>query len=413
MTETEAKMNPRYAHDNRAPEIDRPLGGLHSVDVVVGGQYGSEAKGHATQQLIRKLGTHAKLPVLNIRVAGPNAGHTVYYGGNKLALRQLPVGVAESRRFPEGMFLGIAPGSEVLPLLLLEEIHRAKDCGAWGPDCQLIIDPEATLMVPGDAIEENALGMSTRLGSTAKGIGEARARRIMRQPGRRIGDDPEVVKMLEEEEGVVVAPLNRLYHLPQGATLRYRVVIEGTQGFGLGLHAGDYPQCTSSDCTAIDFLAMAGISPWLVPPRGLRVWVVFRPFPIRVAGHSGPLYGETTWEALGLPPEYTTVTNKKRRVGLWDASLAARAVRANGGREDKIVSQVVAVLTMADQLDPDITGATDDKLIWQNTTINPFICAIEEQTGVPVALVTTSSTTAAWLPVDLPTRASKTPDPLR
>ena len=50
-----------------------------------------------------------------------------------------------------------------------------------------------------------------------------------------------------------------------------------------------------------------------------------------MAGNSGPLKGETSWEELGLEPERTTVTNKVRRVGDWDPELLEEAIRANGG----------------------------------------------------------------------------------
>lgn len=80
-----------------------------------------------------------------------------------------------------------------------------------------------------------------------------------------------------------------------------------------------------------------------------RTWVVARVYPIRVAGNSGPMKGETTWEALGLEPEKTTVTQKIRRVGAWDADLVRRAVQANGGEKS-----VRVVITMLDQVIPEL-----------------------------------------------------------
>ncbi|HEU4441008.1 MAG TPA: adenylosuccinate synthetase, partial [Burkholderiales bacterium] len=42
-----------------------------------------------------------------------------------------------------------------------------------------------------------------------------------------------------------------------------RVVLEGTQGFGLSLlHSGTYPFCTSRDTTASGFISEAGLSPF-------------------------------------------------------------------------------------------------------------------------------------------------------
>jgi adenylosuccinate synthase len=98
---------------------------------------------------------------------------------------------------------------------------------------------------------------------------------------------------------------------------------------------------------------MAGISPWDSAVTEFEVWVVFRTRPIRVAGPSGPLPGETTWDALGLQPEYTTVTGNLRRVGAWDAERAAAAVRDNGG-----APVVRLAFTMLDQAFPEVAGET-------------------------------------------------------
>jgi adenylosuccinate synthase len=128
------------------------------------------------------------------------------------------------------------------------------------------------------------------------------------------------------------------------------VIIEGTQGYGLGLHTGFYPQTTSSDCRAIDFLAMAGISPWQAGIN-IEVILVARVYPIRVAGNSGPLMAETTWAELGLPEERTTVTNNVRRVGAWDDELVFEAIEANGG--GGFHPDVKLALTMLDHRFPD------------------------------------------------------------
>jgi adenylosuccinate synthase len=57
---------------------------------------------------------------------------------------------------------------------------------------------------------------------------------------------------------------------------------------------------------------------------------VVRSFPIRVAGNSGDLPFETTFAAIGLPEERTTVTNKVRRIGRFDPLAFRRACLLNG-----------------------------------------------------------------------------------
>jgi adenylosuccinate synthase len=72
-------------------------------------------------------------------------------------------------------------------------------------------------------------------------------------------------------------------------------------------------------------------------PRDVdEIALVLRCHPIRVAGDSGPLKGETTWaeiaKSAGLPEDYcelTTATRKPRRVGTFDPDLVKRAIDAN------------------------------------------------------------------------------------
>jgi adenylosuccinate synthase len=108
-----------------------------------------------------------------------------------------------------------------------------------------------------------------------------------------------------------------------------RIVIEGSKGYGLSLlHGGYYPKATTRDTTAASFLGEAGLSPRDVDD----VTLVLRCHPIRVAGDSGPLKGETTWREIaknaGLPKNYcelTTATKKVRRVGTFDPELVREA----------------------------------------------------------------------------------------
>jgi adenylosuccinate synthase len=112
-----------------------------------------------------------------------------------------------------------------------------------------------------------------------------------------------------------------------------RIVIEGTQGYGLSLYdGGHWPKATSRATTAAAALAETGLSPMDVD----NVVLVIRSYPIRVAGNSGPLPGETSWEAISESinaqadlREFTTVTKKLRRVGRFDASVVKAAIACN------------------------------------------------------------------------------------
>lgn len=376
--------------------------------VVVGGQYGSEAKGHVADQLSRP--EVAGDNVVVVRVAGPNAGHTVYgqcppecvagrrgedhFSGDKWIghpwrLRSVPVGAVSNRDAD----LVIAAGSEIDYDVLMSEVI-ALDSAGYQASARLLIDDQATLLEPKHIDREVEDGIQKRLGSTAKGIGAARADRIWRY-AKTWGEH---VSLATADARADTAEFMR-NRLAQGAT----VIIEGTQGYGLGLHAGHYPQCTSSDCRAVDFLAMAGLSPWAPEVTEFGVWVAARVRPIRVAGNSGPMKGETTWQDLNLPEEFTTVTKKVRRVGEWDGDLVRRAVIANGG------APVVRVaLTMVDTVFPKMINAEGLYPQYGNPTewsasvvraeVDKYIREIEAEIGAPVRLVATSPTTVIWRP---------------
>lgn len=333
---------------------------------VVGGQYGSESKGRVAGYLGRDGGVTA------VRVAGPNAGHTAYDArGHKWALRQIPV-VAVTNPHAH---LVIGQGSEIDLDVLADEIKRLDDAG-FGVTHRLYIDHTATIVTPEMKEAEGHYGgeLTKRLGSTGKGVGAARSERIWRRA-------PVAADIDDLDTCDTVGMLERC--LAAGD----HVLIEGTQGYGLGLHAGYYPFCTSSDCRAVDFLAMAGLSPWAPCVGELEVWVVARTFPIRVAGNSGPLYGETTWADLArmsngyIKPEQTTVTQMERRVGMWDAGLARSAVLANGG------PTVHVALAMFDYLYPYLAGATEVAVLSEGAWSR--IKAYEADLGARIGLIGT------------------------
>lgn len=336
---------------------------MGKLQVIVGGQYGSEGKGAIAGYLAK---TELE-PLMAVRVAGPNAGHTVYdERGNRFAFRHMPVAAVVD----PNATLCLGPGSEVDYDVLWEEILLCQERGHLVTD-RLFIDPQATLL-DGDA--HAAREQSLMFGTTGKGIGAARSDRIMRQADLVMAWDLHTLN-LEDVPGL------GWMHLRSGGTIQ----IEGTQGYGLGLHAGEYPHCTSSDCRAIDFMAMAGLSPWDQDVDELEIWIVLRTYPIRIAGNSGPLRGELSWGDLAkrtdgyIEPEYTTVTKKMRRVGEWDRALAFDAIQGNGGGG---APQVHVALTFADYVFPGLADATDPELpmgakAWIDGIAQDLACKIE------------------------------------
>lgn len=346
---------------------------MGTLQVVVGGQYGSEGKG-AVAAWLAAHDHHERMTA--VRVAGPNAGHTVIdpLTGSPVALRCIPTAAVVN---PDAM-LCIAPGSEIDLDVLRTEIEHLENDLSIKVNGRLLVDPQATILTAEHREAEGAL--VGRIGSTGKGIGAARADRTMRT-ARLAG------------EGTWGDGLGDLHDVASWcydalATAR-TVVVEGTQGYGLGLHAGHYPQCTSSDARALDFLSMAGLSPWAPSVTRFEAWVVLRTYPIRVAGNSGPMFNECSWDYVSVHAERTvtertTVTQKTRRVGHWDSALARDAIIANGGPGES----VKVALTFLDYVVPAVANRTG-AAVWDNADVRQYVQAIEADIGCRVNIVTT------------------------
>jgi len=285
--------------------------------------------------------------------------------GKTWALRQVPCAAVVSLDAK----LAIVAGSEIDMAVLVMEVAQLDNAGYRVSD-RLVVDRQATVIAPSDHTTEAHDKLTERIGSTGKGVGAARAARVMRQATLYGGEDDTAALL--------------------GGWLRSGgdVIIEGTQGYALGLHAGWYPFCTSSDCRAQDFLAMAGLAAW--EASEVEVWMAVRTYPIRVAGNSGPMRNETSWVALNLPPEHTTVTKKVRRVGAWDAQLVKQAVRANGG-----APTVRLALMMADYWWPELAGATEEGAV--GAYGRDVLSRIEQDARAKIELIGTGPSSVVWM----------------
>jgi adenylosuccinate synthase len=114
--------------------------------------------------------------------------------------------------------------------------------------------------------------------------------------------------------------------------------------------------------------------------------MVIRRYPIRVAGRSGPLKSEITWEEVakraGYPrpiAEYTTVTGNLRRIGDFDEEVVERAVEAN--------RPTGLALHGADYIDYRDYGLTSWDSLGPRTV--DFIHYLEDRFGIPVLFVFT------------------------
>jgi adenylosuccinate synthase len=280
------------------------------VTVVVGGQYGSEGKGKVAHYLAKEMNA-----AVAIRCGGPNSGHTVIDpNGKPIIFRQLPT----ASILPE-IICVLCAGSYIHPQVLFSETQIS------GIDQErLYIDPNAVIITQEMREREAQGGLIDSIGSTGSGTGEAVMRRIKRLPdlvfARAI---PELTPYIRDTKAFLRKQLSK----------NQRVIIEGTQGFGLSLlHSEYYPYVTSRDTSAAGFVAEAGLSPLDVDDVVLTI----RAFPIRVGGNSGPLESEIDWVTVSNEASYprpilerSSVTHRVRRVARFTPSIVRKAIAAN------------------------------------------------------------------------------------
>lgn len=334
------------------------------VDVLVGGQYGSEGKGNIVGHIAPEYD-------LFVRVGGPNAGHQVYAVPTPEKYFHLPSG---SERAPYAQLL-LGPGSVIYPPKLLAEISAHKITAN-----RLVIDEHA--MIIEDADKEAEKAKLASMGSTTQGVGAASARKIMGRGGAEVPpvrlakDVPELKAYIGQAQRV----LDEAYCRGQ------RILLEGTQGTSLSLHHGPYPHVTSRDTTVSGCLADAGIA----PGRVRRTIAVFRTYPIRVAGPSGDFGGdEITHDDIstrsGIPigelksREVTTTTGRARRFGEFDWVQLHRSCVLNGPTD--------IALTFVDYLSVRNRDAYRFEQLTEETL--RFIEEVERVSGQPVTLIST------------------------
>ncbi len=330
-----------------------------AITIVVGAQYGGEGKGKVVAYLALRDN-----PDYVVRCGGPNSGHTVYHGNQIYKLRMLPAGFVNPRSR-----LLLAPGCVINPRVLLQEVELA------GIDSRRLgVDRNAVVITDEDSQREYDLGLRTRIGSTLSGTGAGVINRILRDGSARLASEsPELKAFITD----VSAEVNT------GIDIGKSCIIEGTQGFGLSLyHTGCYPYATSRDTTAAAFISEVGLSPLAVT----SIIMAVRTFPIRVEGNSGPLEHEITWQELrelsGYPydvNEYTTVTNRLRRVGRFDLELVKRATMVNRPTE--------IALHGADYIEYSNKDSTRFEVLTEKA--RHFISSVEAELSTSITLVST------------------------
>jgi len=257
---------------------------------------------------------------------------------------------------------------------------------------RVVVDPRAVLIERLDTDAE--LQDVPTIASTASGTNNALVRRMRRRPGVKLAGDSALLRTVVRLE--TVAPL--LHRCLEGGG---DVIVEGTQGFGLSvLHGEAYPYSTARDTSVSGFCSEVGLSPRHVT----HIIMVLRTFPIRVGGNSGPLPHEISWPEVqriaGAPneePEFTSVTNRLRRVARFDLAVVRRACSYN-----KPTSLAIMGLDRLDHLN---RGFSDARHLTPIAV--DFVSELERATHTPVEWVGTGFRTAEAIRLRQITRSAQ------
>lgn len=305
------------------------------VTMIVDLQFGSTGKG-----LIAGYWAANNKPDVVVTCNMPNAGHTyIDAKGQKMIHKVLPNGIVS----PNLKAVMIGPGAVFDPVRLACEIADARMLGYLPQGVAIMIHPNATVLC--EAHRDTEQSMLSGISSTMQGSMAAMVHKMARQiddsPIARDSGHPEVTPYVCTHEEWVDALVSA-----------EKVLAEGSQGYSLGINTQFYPFTTSRDCTPTRFLSDCAI------PHGMlgKVIGTMRTYPIRVGnttdGHSGSHYNdqhETSWEALGQPPETTTVTGRIRRVFTFSLEQVKEAAFYCG--PDEIFLNFANYLTEGGELD--------------------------------------------------------------
>ena len=319
-----------------------------NIDVLLGLQWGDEGKGKIVDVLTPQYDVVARFQ------GGPNAGHTLEFGGKKFVLRSIPSGI-----FQGGQLNIIGNGVVLDPSLFKAE---AVDLEKAGYDLKknLFISKKAHLILPTcrvlDAAYEAAKG-DAKVGTTGKGIGPTYTDKVSRN-GLRVGDilenfDEKYAKAKARHEQIL-ASMNYTYDIAKMekewlSAIEYlkefrlidseqmindliaegkSILCEGAQGSMLDIDFGSYPFVTSSNTVCAGACTGLGVAPNKIG----NVYGITKAYCTRVGAGPFPteLFDETGSEMRDRGHEYGAVTGRERRCGWIDLVALKYTIMING-----------------------------------------------------------------------------------
>ncbi len=347
-----------------------------STIAILGCMWGDEAKA----KIVDYLGDTADY-VVRFQ-GGSNAGHTIVVDGKKFVFHTVPSGIM----YPGTKCL-IGSGVVIDPLGLVGEI-QGLEAGGLRFDKRLSIDDKVGLVLPLhqelDRVNEARLA-SSKIGTTGRGIGPAYADMTART-GIRLGDlaHPAYLKQrikelydyhgqsldaaalqeniaqLKEAWAILkkyCMPIDDIIHAAylSGA----RIIFEGAQGTLLDRTWGSYPYVTSSNTIADAVGIGSGF-----PSRLLdEVLGVFKAYVTRVGEGPFPteIHGPLAEQIRIQGNEFGSTTGRPRRIGHFDAVMAAYSTRLNA--LDGIALTLLDVLSGIEELKICVGYKLKDKVL--------------------------------------------------
>ncbi len=381
---------------------------------IVGCQFGDEGKG----KIIDYLSCNYDM---SIRFnGGENAGHTVVTEGNTIKYHLVPAGFLRARTSV------IANGVVINLRKLNEEIDfLSKFKSSFDLKISNLAHIVTDIHIERDKFLENLRGKGS-IGTTLKGIGPAYESKFGRY-GIRLEDfkDPGVLKEKLEflssiyniklRQGMaedLIGNYDRIskYIVDTSEYLRGEIdggssaLFETAQGTFIDVEFGTYPFVTSSHTITGGVTVGTGLSPKYFG----KFLGVAKAYTTRVGEGYFPteLEGEDAEKLRKLGNEYGATTGRPRRIGYLDIPMLRRSVKLNSldyialTKTDvlgKFKNIKVGVSYIKDgseikEYDPNIRVdrveyVSFDQWDDNRKNLNRFIEFIEEETGVPVALL--------------------------
>ena len=412
--------------------------------VVVGSQWGDEGKGKIVDWLSSRADVVVRFQ------GGHNAGHTLVIEGKTYKLSLFPSGIVRKDKVSiigNGVVIDPWAFAEELETLTKQDVFIDHNNLKIAENASLILPVHKNL----DILREHISSNDSKIGTTKRGIGPAYEDKVGRR-SIRVGDlkDLKALKIkvnnLVDHHNIILRGMNEneinpedIYQklvdvsdvikpfisrtqefLINARKNRKRILFEGAQGALLDIDHGTYPYVTSSNTIASAAATGSGqgvnsINYVLGITKAYTTRVGEGPFPSEQDNEIGNQLGEKGHE-------FGTVTGRKRRCGWFDAVLVRHAIEVSGINGMALTK--LDVLDSFEEINICVAYELDGKVInyfpssseeqarikpvfekfdgWDNSTFGArlwndlpaeaikYVKRIEELTGIPVSLLSTS-----------------------